>query len=91
MLLARVTGNIVATQKEQNLLGGRILLVQPVAVDGHTPQGSALIALDSVDAGSGDLVIIVQEGWSASTATTGKEGFAIDAAIIGVVDTLDLV
>ena len=49
-----------------------------------------LIALDSVDAGEGDIVLVVQEGWSASTASTGKAGAAIDSAIIGVVDYVDL-
>ena len=44
----------------------------------------------SVDAGEGDIVIVVQEGWSASTAATGKAGAAIDSAIVGVVDYIDL-
>lgn len=48
------------------------------------------IALDSVNAGEGDTVIIVQEGWSASTASTGQAGAAIDSAIVGVVDYVDL-
>jgi microcompartment protein CcmK/EutM len=49
-----------------------------------------LIALDAVDAGIGDTVLVVQEGWSASTTATGKAGAAIDSAIIGVVDRIDL-
>jgi microcompartment protein CcmK/EutM len=59
-----------------------------------TPEGkelnNTLLALDSVSAGEGDVVLIVQEGWSASTASTGKSGAAIDSAIIGVVDYIDL-
>jgi ethanolamine utilization protein EutN len=47
-----------------------------------------MLALDSVDAGVGDTVIVVREGWSASTAATGQPGGAIDAAIIGVVDSI---
>src|SRR4029079_19714079 len=50
----------------------------------------SVLALDSVDAGVGDTVLIVQEGWSASTAATGKAGAAIDSAIVGVVDRIDL-
>jgi len=50
----------------------------------------ALLALDSVDAGIGDTVLIVQEGWGASTAATGEAGAAIDSAIVGVVDQIDL-
>ncbi len=48
------------------------------------------LALDSVSAGEGDVVLIVQEGFSASTAATGKAGAAIDSAIVGVVDYIDL-
>jgi microcompartment protein CcmK/EutM len=59
-----------------------------------TPEGeemsNTILALDSVDAGVGDTVLIVQEGWGASTAATGEAGAAIDSAIVGVVDTIDL-
>ncbi|NNE98417.1 MAG: hypothetical protein HKN25_05275, partial [Pyrinomonadaceae bacterium] len=51
---------------------------------------STLLALDSVDSGEGDLVLIAREGFSASTAATGKPGAAIDSAIVGVVDHVDL-
>ncbi|MBK9162798.1 MAG: hypothetical protein IPM21_02590 [Acidobacteria bacterium] len=59
-----------------------------------TPEGEDMeytcLALDSVDSGEGDIVLIAQEGWSASTAATGKPGAAIDSAIVGVVDRVDL-
>lgn len=64
------------------------MLVQPVNPDG-TARGASILALDSVDAGEGDLVIVVQEGWSASTASTGEAGAAIDSAIVGVVDFIE--
>lgn len=89
MILARVLGNVVATQKNARYEQGRILLVQPVNPDGSA-RGAALLALDGVDAGEGDLVVVVQEGWSASTAATGEAGAAIDSAIVGVVDRIDL-
>jgi len=89
MLLARVIGNIVATQKNQRYEGTRVMLCRQI-----TPSGEDLeytcIALDSVNSGEGDIVVIVQEGWSASTASTGKAGAAIDSAIVGVVDYIDL-
>lgn len=88
MILARVTGNVVATQKNERYEGGRIMIVQPIDPDG-SDDGAELLALDSVDAGVGDTVIVVREGWSASTASTGKAGAAIDSAIVGVVDTID--
>lgn len=87
MILARVLGNVVATQKNARYDGARVLLVQPILPDG-APRGATLIALDSVDAGEGDIVIVVQEGWGASTAATGKPGAAIDSAVVGVVDEI---
>jgi ethanolamine utilization protein EutN len=89
MLLAKVIGNVVSTQKDPRYVGGRILVVQPVNPDGSAA-GDELLALDSVDAGVGDTVVVVREGWSASTASTGEPGAAIDSAIIGVVDTIEV-
>lgn len=88
MILARVVGNVVATQKDSRYEGGRIMIVQPINPDGSNA-GAEMLALDSVDAGVGDLVIVVREGWSASTAATGVAGAAIDSAIIGVIDRID--
>ncbi len=89
MLLARVIGNVVSTQKNQRYEGARIMLCRQI-----TPEGADMdytcLALDSVSAGEGDIVLIVQEGFSASTAATGKIGAAIDSAIVGVVDKVDL-
>ena len=89
MILARVVGNVVATQKDERYEGGRILLVRPLNLDG-TYSGDEMLALDSVDAGVGDTVIVVREGWSASTSATGKPGAAIDSAIVGVVDSVEV-
>lgn len=88
MILGRVLGNVVATQKNARYGNARIMLVQPVNPNG-TPRGVAILALDSVDAGEGDLVLVVQEGWGASTASTGEPGAAIDSAIVGVVDFIE--
>lgn len=88
MLLAKVIGNIVATQKNQRYEGARIMLCRKLTSE-LTETDETLIALDSVSAGEGDVVLIVQEGWGASTATTGKQGAAIDSAIIGIVDYVD--
>ena len=88
MLLGRVIGDVVATQKNSRYEGARIMVVQPINPDG-TPRGSTILALDSVDSGEGDVVIVVQEGWGASTAATGEPGAAIDSAIVGVVDSIE--
>lgn len=89
MILARVLGNVVATQKNQRYASARVMLCQQITPEGEET-GTTVIALDSVDAGEGDVVLIVQEGWSASTAATREAGAAIDSAIVGVVDRIDL-
>lgn len=89
MLLARVIGNIVATKKNQRYEGASVMLCQQVTPEGDE-MPNTLLALNAVDAGVGDQVLIVQEGWGASTASTGKPGAAIDSAIIGVVDYVEL-
>jgi ethanolamine utilization protein EutN len=89
MLLAKVLGNIVATQKNVRYENASVMLCQQITPQGEET-GSTILALNAVDAGVGDKVLIVQEGWSASTAATGKPGAAIDSAIIGVIDYIDL-
>jgi ethanolamine utilization protein EutN len=89
MLIARVIGNVVATQKNQRYEGSRVMLCRQVTPEGNDMDYTCL-ALDSVNSGVGDTVIIVQEGWGASTASTGRPGAAIDSAIVGVVDRIDL-
>jgi ethanolamine utilization protein EutN len=88
MILARVVGNVVATQKDRRYEGGRLLILQPVDPDG-SDAGVELLALDSLDAGVGDTVVVVREGWSASTASTGEPGAAIDSAVVGIVDEIE--
>ena len=89
MLLARVIGNVVATQKNQRYEGSRVMLCRQITPEGEDMDYTCL-ALDSVSSGEGDVVLIVQEGWGASTASTKKAGAAIDSAIVGVVDYIDL-
>ena len=88
MLLGKVIGDVVATQKNSRYEGARIMVVQPINPDG-TPRGATMLALDSVDSGAGDVVLVVQEGWGASTAATGEPGAAIDSAIVGIVDSIE--
>ena len=89
MILAKVLGNIVATQKNSRYDNARVMLCEQITPEGESA-GHTVLALDAVDAGAGDIVLIVQEGWSASTVATGKAGAAIDSAIVGVVDHIDL-
>jgi microcompartment protein CcmK/EutM len=88
MKLARVVATVVATRKDPTHEARKILMVQPLDLAGGL-SGECILALDSVDAGVGDRVLIVQEGWSAASAV-GREGSAIDSAIVGVVDQVSL-
>lgn len=89
MLIGRVIGDIVATQKAPSHHGGKLLVVQPLDLDG-SDRGEPLLALDSVDAGLGDRVLFTVEG-SAAMMAVGRPNSPIDAAIIGVIDAIDLV
>ena len=89
MILAKVIGQVIATQKEPSHEGKKILLVQGLTLK-NEPSGDPFVALDAVDAGIGDRVLAIQEGFSAMTAV-GHTDAPIDAAVIGVVDAVDLV
>jgi microcompartment protein CcmK/EutM len=89
VLIARVVDTVVATQKNAKLEGAKLMLVQPLDLAG-APRGGTILAIDSVDAGVGDRVLVVQDGKAAQQAL-GRGTAAVDAAIVGVVDALDLV
>ena len=87
MQICRVIGTVVATQKNRKLAGAKLLLVQPLTLEGE-PRGVALVAIDSVGAGVGERVLVVIEGKAAGDAL-GRKAAAVDAAVIGIVDGLD--
>jgi microcompartment protein CcmK/EutM len=89
VLIARVIGDLVATQKHSSHEGMKILIVQPLNLDG-TGRGDAVIAFDAVDAGVGDRVLLATEGFSAMTSV-GRPNSPIDMSVIGVIDSIDLV
>lgn len=87
MLLTRVVGTVVATRKDEKLEGHKLLLVRPVDASGAV-DGGYLVAIDTVDAGVGEMVLVVS-GSSARMAT-GMKDRPVDAAIVGIVDTVTL-
>ena len=89
MLLCRVVGDIVSTIKNKQLTGEKLLLVQPVDLDTHTPMGNELIAVDRVQAGDGDLVLVNKEGGSARMILK-KPTTPVQAVIVAVVDGMDI-
>ncbi len=89
MQLARVVGTVVATQKNAKFEGAKLLLVQPLTLE-DTPRGTAIVAVDSLGAGVHEKVLIVMEGRAAGEAL-GRKLAPVDAAVVGIVDTVDLV
>jgi ethanolamine utilization protein EutN len=87
--ICRVVGNVVATQKNRKLEGAKLMLVQPLGLD-DAPRGNTLLAIDSVGAGVGEKVLVVIEGKAAGQALV-KKAAAVDAAIIGVIDAVEIV
>lgn len=88
MIIGRVMGEVVATRRHRSHEARKILLVQPVNLD-DSPRGDTILALDAVDAGVGDKVLVVQEGYAAMTAA-GRPNSPIDMTIVGVVDEVEL-
>lgn len=84
MFLARVVGDVVATIKHPALVNRKLLLVQPLTGDGK-PTGRTAIAIDSVDAGVGDQVLVLDEGNGAAQVLERPRG-PIRTVIVGVVD-----
>jgi len=88
MQIGRVVGTVVATQKNRKLEGAKLLLVQPITLDDQ-PKGAALLTIDSVGAGIGEKVLVVIEGKAAGEAL-GRKAAAVDAAIIGIIDHVEV-
>ena len=87
MLLARIVGTVVATRKDPRLVSNKLLLARPVDPRGKA-EGSYLVAVDTVDAGVGETVLIVS-GSSARMAA-GMKDCPVDAAVIGIIDDIDI-
>jgi ethanolamine utilization protein EutN len=86
MLLAKIVGTVVATRKDPRLVASKLLLVRPVDPRG-TVEGGYLVAIDTVDAGVGETVLVVS-GSSARMASGLKE-CPVDAAIVGIIDSIE--
>ena len=87
MLLARIVGTVVATRKDPRLVSNKLMLARAVDPKG-TAEGNYRVAIDTVDAGVGETVLIVS-GSSARMAA-GMKDTPVDAAIVGIIDTVDV-
>ncbi len=83
MFIAKVVGNLWATRKEETLIGRKLMIVQPSSLDG-VPNGDVVVAVDTIDAGIGEMVIVAQ-GSSARKAV-GQQESPVDAAIVAIID-----
>jgi ethanolamine utilization protein EutN len=93
MFLAKVTGSVVATQKLAAMIGSKLLTVEPLRVDPQGRErlvgtGRTFVCVDTVGAGQGEMVLIVQG--SSARLTPETEKLPIDAAIIGIVDSVSV-
>src|SRR5438093_5436601 len=87
MIIARIIGTVVSSQKDERLLGKKLLIVRPINLDGSDTSGY-VVAVDTVGAGFHERVLVVA-GSSARLAQNMKDT-PVDAAVVGVIDTVDI-
>ena len=93
MFLARVIGSVVSTKKEESMIGKKLLVLRPMLIDAENPKvfkpgQNTVIAVDTVGAGKGDLVMFCQ-GSSARQAT-GLKPLPVDAAVTAMIDAVEV-
>ncbi len=90
MFIARVRGNVVTTQKVMKMTGRKLLIIEPLRVDEAggqiKPTGKCFVAVDSIDAGTDDLVLVTQGSSARMTETTAEA--PVDAVVVGIIDTM---
>ena len=89
MTLAKVKGNLVSTQKNSYLVGHKLLLVHPIDLDNNYIGNKDVVALDMVDAGIGDTVLLLQEGKSVQQIL-GHRNAPVHSVVVAVVDSVDV-
>ncbi|MDN5324005.1 MAG: ethanolamine utilization protein EutN [Clostridia bacterium] len=87
MFVAKVIGNVVATQKNESLVGSKLLIVKPLQIIPQQKTGGPIIVVDTIGAGIGE-VVIVSTGSSARNAA--QSGGVVDAAVVGIIDSMEI-
>lgn len=87
MWVGKIIGTLVATAKDNSLIGSKLLIVQPIAL-GSRPAGAPVVAVDTIGSGTGETVLVV-EG-SSARHVTGNPQSAVDAAIVGIIDSIEI-
>ncbi|MGB5287626.1 MAG: EutN/CcmL family microcompartment protein [Ignavibacteriaceae bacterium] len=89
MILAKVKGNLVSTQKNSYLVGQKLLLAHPIDLNNNYIGKNDVVAIDVVDAGIGDTVLLVQEG-KAVQQILGHKNAPVHSIVVAVVDSIDV-
>ncbi|HSV88689.1 MAG TPA: EutN/CcmL family microcompartment protein [Bacteroidales bacterium] len=88
MILGKVVGNVVSTICEKGYTGKKILIIQPIEPSGK-PRGRTFLAVDTIQAGPGDIVLALDEGGSAKIAIKEPQTHTIKLVVVGIVDRID--
>lgn len=89
MILAKVKGNVVSTQKNSNLKGHKLLLIHSIDLKGNFTGNKDIIALDLINSGIGDTVLVVQEG-AAVKQILGHRKAPVHSMIVAIVDAIEV-
>lgn len=89
MIIGKVIGNVVSTIKEKGYESRKIMIVQPILPDGKLI-GKSFLAIDSVQAGIGDIVITIDEGGSARSVLKEPNAYTVKTVIAGIVDKISI-
>ncbi len=89
MQICRIIGDVVSTQKNPEFKGHKLLIVEPVDLDKTTSAGTSMIAVDIVNAGKDDLVLVNKEG-SSARLLLDNENIPVQAVIVGIIDDIDI-
>ncbi|PID57459.1 MAG: ethanolamine utilization protein EutN [Ignavibacteriae bacterium] len=90
MILAKISGNVVSTQKDKHLKGNKLLLFKSIDLNGNYVDDKDQIALDLIDAGVGDTVLVVKEG-DAVQQILGHRNSPVNTMVVAIVDDLDVI
>ncbi|MCD8510740.1 MAG: EutN/CcmL family microcompartment protein [Bacillus sp. (in: Bacteria)] len=88
MIIAKVVGSVVSTQKAEQLLGKKLLVVQPLDMESIEPDGKPLVSIDTVGSGVGEIVMVVAGSSARQTEIT--KNTPVDSAIVGVIDQIEI-
>jgi ethanolamine utilization protein EutN len=88
VILGTVVGQVVCTQKDPSLLGKKILVVQPLRLDEMKSSGQPIVALDSIGAGEGEVVMVV--GGSSARFASDFSKTTVDQSIVAIVDSVEI-